>query len=88
MLILAQPKGSRRKIVGVHEKSLKVSLNTPPVDGAANEALLDFLKMEWNLSSKEIELVSGHRSRTKILLLREGGVEKMLSWWKGFNQSM
>lgn len=83
--IAAQPKGSTRKIMGLHGDSLKVSLNTPPVDGAANEALLDFLAEEWALGGRDLELVSGHKSRQKQLLLKESGVEKFLEWWKTFS---
>jgi len=45
--------------------SLKIRLTAPPVDGAANEALVDFLSRTLDLSKSSIEIVSGHTSREK-----------------------
>ena len=35
-----QPRAARSEIVGVHGDALKVRLTSPPVEGAANEALV------------------------------------------------
>ena len=41
--LLVQPRASRTRVVGEHDGRLKVALAAPPVDGAANDALIDFL---------------------------------------------
>ena len=41
--IHVQPRASRTEIAGRHGDALKVRLAAPPVDGAANDALLDFI---------------------------------------------
>ena len=38
-----QPRASRSEIIGQHGAALKVRLQAPPVDGAANEALVHLL---------------------------------------------
>ncbi|HTL12332.1 MAG TPA: DUF167 family protein [Bdellovibrionota bacterium] len=67
-----QPKASRTEIVGVHgtgaDARLKVRIAAPPVDGAANEELVRFLKKA--LGASGAELVRGHSSRSKDLLIR------------------
>ena len=41
--LLVQPRASRTRVVGEHDGRLKVAVASPPVDGAANDALLEFL---------------------------------------------
>ena len=48
-----QPRASRSELAGRHGNAIKVRLTAPPVDGAANEALLRFLasRLEVSLSA-------------------------------------
>jgi uncharacterized protein len=46
---------------------LRVRLQAPPVDGAANEALVDFLADELGVPRRHIRIVSGFGSRNKVL---------------------
>src|SRR5947209_5989842 len=41
--VYVAPRASANKVVGVHNGAIKISLTAPPVDGAANKALLEFL---------------------------------------------
>lgn len=67
--VRVQPRSSRNEIVGVLGESLKVRVTAPPVDGAANEALIDLLKSTFRIPSTAITIVSGSSSRTKIVEL-------------------
>jgi len=62
-----QPRASRNEIVGLHGASLKVRVTAPPVEGLANDALIDFLSAELKISRRNLCIVSGHSSRTKIV---------------------
>jgi uncharacterized protein (TIGR00251 family) len=62
-----QPKASRNAIVGMVNGALKVALTAPPVDGAANEALIEFLAEAWGLKRRQIRVVAGERSRHKVI---------------------
>lgn len=68
------PKAHRNAVVGVEEGALVVRLTAPPVDGKANEALLDYLASVLNARPKQVRLQSGDRSRHKVLLIT--GVER------------
>ena len=68
--VRVQPKASRNAIQGVHGEALKVSLTAPPVDGAANKACVAFLAKKLGLAKSAIEILSGHTSRNKRLLIR------------------
>jgi uncharacterized protein (TIGR00251 family) len=65
--VRVQPRASRNEIKGAHGSSLKVRLSAPPVDGAANEALADFLAEELGVARRAVTIVSGHTSRSKII---------------------
>jgi uncharacterized protein YggU (UPF0235/DUF167 family) len=41
----------------------------PPVDGAANDALLRFLAARLEIPRSALTLVSGHTARTKVVAL-------------------
>jgi uncharacterized protein len=48
LAIKLQPRASRRQISGLHGAELKVSVTAPPVDSAANQALLEyFAESNW-----------------------------------------
>lgn len=61
-------------IVGVHGDALKVRLTAPPVDGAANEALVELLAGAFGIPTRAVTIVAGMSSRTKIVEL-EGVTE-------------
>ena len=60
-----QPGAKRDGVVGVHGGSLKVKINAPPVEGAANTALVDFLSGLLGVKKTSVTITSGLRSRDK-----------------------
>ena len=76
------PRASRNAIKGVREGVLEVSLGSPPVEGRANKALVEFLSKRLGVRKSAVSIIGGERSRNKVVLiegLTEGEVEKMLS---------
>lgn len=61
--IRIQPRASKNEIVQMEGGGLKIRLTAPPVDGAANEALVKFLAHTLSLPRSHVEIVSGHTSR-------------------------
>jgi hypothetical protein len=60
-----QPRASRNGIVLSDDGGVKVRLTAPPVDGAANEALVSFLAEVLAVSKSRVEIIAGHTSRDK-----------------------
>jgi uncharacterized protein (TIGR00251 family) len=62
-----QPRASKNEIVGLQGISLKVRVTAPPVEGIANDALVELLSKELQTSRRNVCIVSGHSSRTKVI---------------------
>ena len=62
-----QPRATRSEIVGLHGAALKVRLQAPPVDGAANEALVALLAERLGVGRRSVRVISGMSSRTKTV---------------------
>lgn len=65
--ILVQPRASRSRVIGEHDGLLKIQLAAPPVDGAANRALLELIADLLEIPRRRVSLVSGDSSRRKHL---------------------
>ena len=67
--IKLQPRASRDEIGEPLGDELRVKVTAPPVDAAANEALLRLLADTFECARGQVELVRGHTSRHKIVKL-------------------
>ena len=61
------PRASRDKIAGIHDGAVRIRLTAPPVEGAANEALVAFLSSVLRVPKLDIELVAGQTARNKVV---------------------
>ena len=68
------PRSSRNEIVGVTEGVLKVKLTAPPVEGAANKLLVEFLSDRLKVSKSKVKILTGETGRTKLISI--SGVKK------------
>ena len=66
-----QPRASKNEISGLQGSSIKVRVTAPPVDGLANQALIDFLSDLLGVSRRNVCIVSGQSSRTKVVEVGE-----------------
>ena len=65
-----QPRASRNEIGQPLGGELRIKVTAPPVDAAANEALIRLLAEKLDCSRRQVELVRGQTSRHKTILLR------------------
>ena len=59
------PRAGRTAVAGVRDGALLVRLSAPPVEGAANEALVVLLAQQFGRPKRDVAILSGHGSRTK-----------------------
>lgn len=74
--VYVAPRSSVNKVVGEHNGALKVALTAPPVEGAANKALLEFLSKILGVPKAAVALVSGETSRNKSVAVAGIGEEE------------
>jgi uncharacterized protein (TIGR00251 family) len=77
--IKLQPRASKNEIGGVLGEELKIQVTSPPVDAAANEALIRLLAETLGCGRSAVHLVRGHTSRHKVVFIRGLDVEQVRS---------
>jgi uncharacterized protein (TIGR00251 family) len=68
--LAVQPRAARTELTGIHDGALRLRVTAPPVDGAANAAVLDYLARQLGVSRSKLEIVGGQTSRRKRVLVR------------------
>lgn len=65
--VQVQPGASRDEIVGLHGERLKIRIAAPPVDGRANDHLIDFLAATFGTRRAAVTIVRGLTGRAKTV---------------------
>ena len=72
-----QPRASRTEVVGLHGEALKIRVAAPPVDGAANEAIIRFFADRLDVSRSRVRLTKGAGGRRKVVEIDGIGLEAL-----------
>jgi hypothetical protein len=70
LAIKLQPRAAKDEIARVEGNELKIKVTAPPVDAAANEALLRLLAETLDCPRSAVQLVRGHTARHKVVVVR------------------
>jgi uncharacterized protein (TIGR00251 family) len=65
IVVYCQPGAKQTQCVGLHDGKPKIQLKAPPVDGAANKALIAFLSEVMGVPKSAISIELGASGRTK-----------------------
>ena len=65
--LFIQPKSSKNQIIGAHNGELKVKITAPPVDGRANEGLIEFFSDFFKIPKRNVVLIKGETGRHKTV---------------------
>lgn len=71
------PRASKSAVAGEHGGALKVRVAAPPVEGAANEELARFLAKQLGVAARDVEVLSGHASKSKRVRVRGATVSDL-----------
>jgi uncharacterized protein len=73
-----QPRASRKEIGKPLGDELKIKVTAPPVDAAANQALIELLAEKLDCPRGRVELIRGQTSRHKTVKLHGFTPEEVL----------
>ena len=65
--VVVHPGAGRSSVVGQHGDALKVKVAAPPVDGRANQAVIELVAEVLGVPEAKVSMVSGQASRSKRL---------------------
>ncbi len=72
--VKVEPRSSQKGIAGVMDNNvLKVKLTSPPVEGAANEQLIEVIAEKLKVKRSQIKIIRGQSSKRKVVEI--SGVE-------------
>jgi uncharacterized protein (TIGR00251 family) len=75
--VRVQPGAKKTAITGIYpgtgdenQAALKIAVHAPPLEGRANQVLMEFLAKTLRLPKSSIQLIAGSSSRNKLFLLK------------------
>jgi uncharacterized protein len=72
-----QPRASRNAVAGVIGDAIKLAITAPPVDGKANQAVIEYLAELFMVAKSKVEIVSGETGRNKVIAVRGMSAEQV-----------
>ena len=65
--VRVQPRAGRDRVVGAHGGALKVQVSAPPVEGAANQAVIIVLAEWLGVPRRSVAVLRGYSGRDKLI---------------------
>ena len=73
--VKVEPRSSQKRIAGIMDNVVKVKLTAPPVDGAANEQLIEIISEATGIRKSAIKILKGTSSKRKTVEIK--GVDSL-----------
>jgi uncharacterized protein (TIGR00251 family) len=73
------PRARKTECAGFRDDVLVVRVAAPPVEGAANDALIEFFSSSFHGPRRAVHIVSGDRGRRKRVAI-EGVTSEQIPW--------
>ena len=81
--VRVQPNSSKISIIVDEDESIKIYLNSPPVDGKANSECIKILSKKLKIPKSQIEIIKGHKNREKTLIIHGLIYKQIIDTLKG-----
>ena len=70
------PNASKNEIIKTDD-GIKIKITAQPIDNKANKALVEYLSKQFKIPKTSIEIVKGHTSKEKTLLINTSDTDKI-----------
>jgi uncharacterized protein (TIGR00251 family) len=77
------PRSSRSVASGEYNGALRVRVTSAPIDGAANDDLVNVLARAFDVARRDVEIASGASSKQKRVRIRGGSRHRLEGLAKG-----
>jgi uncharacterized protein YggU (UPF0235/DUF167 family) len=77
------PRGGSDQVEGVIDGVLRARVAAPPIEGAANQALLRLLADELGVARRAVRLVAGAAGRQKLVVVEGMTPDDVVARWPG-----
>ena len=67
--VYIQPRASKTELAGMHDGVIKIRIAAPPIENAANQALVEFVAGQLGIAKRCVRVVTGGTSRRKVLAI-------------------
>jgi uncharacterized protein (TIGR00251 family) len=71
---LVKPNANISKLTDIDEEEIGIQISAPPLDDEANKELQRFLSKLFSISKSQIVLIKGHKSREKIVEIKDSDI--------------
>ena len=78
LTVHVQPNATRTECVGIHGDALKIRVAARPLNGAANEALIQFIAAQCAVPQSRVAIQAGVEGRRKRLCVK--GITAEMVW--------
>ena len=80
LVIRVIPRASKPGIAGVRDGALLVRLQSPPVEGAANDELIALIAKAFGIAKRDVTIVSGEHAKLKRVTIStdQSGIDSVL----------
>ena len=78
--VRVQPRAKKNALAGQIEQEWKLLVTAPPIEGRANQACVEFFARGLGIPQSRVRLLSGEKSRHKVLELDEVSEEEFLQF--------
>lgn len=70
LALRVQPRSKHNRIAGLVGQALRVQVSAPPIEGAANDAVVTLLAAWLGVPRRALHIVQGQSSRDKVIEIR------------------
>jgi uncharacterized protein (TIGR00251 family) len=75
--VKVQPRARKNAIAGVVGDALKLAVTAPPVEGKANQAVIEFFAEFFAIPRSSVSIASGETSRNKVVRVNGISVQRV-----------